>query len=115
MKMFLLLLFLAGDPSGTVLKSVVPTAEQQVVNMRVRERRVACDGLNGRTECYQVQKGAAVGSEEWETLPGEIENFRHEEGYQYDISVEVTMNPNVADEKSRYSYKLIEVLSKTKI
>ena len=86
---------------------------QEVINMRIRGE-VDCEGTAGNTKCLKVQKGASIGKEEWETLPGPIEGFRYEEGYTYDVTVRIDALPDTGDGAAGFRYTLVNVLSKVK-
>jgi len=98
----------AAAGMGTQLK------QQELLIFRVKDHQVGCDGYEGTSRCYMVQKGAAVGSDNWEVLREPIEGFRYEEGYTYDVKVRMELVPNPDTDQSRYRYQLVETLSKTK-
>ncbi len=88
--------------------------QQEMVVFRVKDHMVGCDGYEGNSRCFMVQKGAAVGSDNWDVLREPIEGFKYEEGYTYDLSVRMELVPNPDTDQSRYRYELVEILSKTK-
>jgi hypothetical protein len=58
----------------------------QIELIRVKENKVSCWGV-GQTECYLVQKGDKIDTEEWEYFYSEIEGFEYEPGFVYKLSV----------------------------
>lgn len=81
--------------------------------MKIQGTRIPCQGTDGNTSCYQVQKGASIGTDFWEILPEPIAGFNFESGYTYLVTVKITTRENPAQGQSRFIYELVSVLSKT--
>jgi len=112
----LLACFSLALTSATVkdtVSAINPAMKQEIINMRILSQ-VDCDGTDGNTKCYMVQKGASIGKDFSEMLPQPIEGFRYEEGYTYDVTVKIDVTP-ASDGTSTFKYTLVNVLSKVKI
>jgi len=81
--------------------------------MKIQGTRIPCQGTDGNTSCYQVQKGASVGTDFWEILPEPIAGFNFENGFTYLVTVKITTRENPAAGQSRFVYELVSVISKT--
>jgi hypothetical protein len=88
--------------------------QEQVITMRISDRLVDCDGVNGRDRCYQFQQGDKIGTDKWETLKYDIQNFRFEAGYEYDLLVRLVPLVNGSGQTEGHLYELVEILSRTK-
>lgn len=89
----------------------LPGTEQ--VSMKVQGTKLPCKGFDGNTSCFQVQKGASIGTDFWEILPEPIAGFEFEAGYTYLITVKITLRENPAEGQSEFIYELVQVVSKT--
>ncbi len=89
-----------------------PGTEQ--VSMKVQGTKLPCKGFDGNTTCFQVQKGASIGTDFWEILPEPIAGFEFEAGYTYLITVKITLRENPQEGQSEFIYELVQVVSKTK-
>jgi hypothetical protein len=85
--------------------------KNQVELFRVKENKISCQGV-GPMECYLVQKGDKIGTEEWEYFYDEIEGFNYEPGFVYTLSVDKEPIPDPPMDSSSIRYILREVLSK---
>jgi len=99
---------------GKDTTTAVTAKKQEVINMRIGEQ-VDCDGTQGNTTCFMVQKGASIGKDSWEMLPEPIEGFNYEAGYVYDVTVKIEVLPNPAEGQSSFQYTLVNILSKVKV
>jgi len=90
----------------------LPGTEQ--VSMKVQGTKLPCAGFDGNTTCFQVQKGASIGTDFWEILPEPINGFEFEAGYTYLITVKITLRENPKQGQSEFIYDLVQVVSKTK-
>jgi hypothetical protein len=69
---------------------------------------VDCVGIVPQ-KCIQVKENE---SEEWRFFYDEIENFTFEEGYFYEIIVEIINVENPPADSSSKKYMLVEIISK---
>jgi heat shock protein HslJ len=85
---------------------------QNELILRVKENKTSCTGYEGQTECYLVQQGSKIDSDDWEYFYEQIEGFVYEPGFVYKISVakETIVNPPIDSPSVKYS--LIRELSK---
>lgn len=84
----------------------------EVIKMRVDSEKVACGDDSNKT-CFRVQKGASIGMDFWETLQQPIEGFNFEEGYVYDLVVQIEVQEGKTG-NDRFKYTLEHVVSKIK-
>ncbi len=80
--------------------------------LKVKENKISCTGYEGQTECYLVQQGSKIDSDQWEYFYEQIEGFVYEPGFVYKLSVlkEPLVNPPMDSPDMRYI--LIRELSK---
>jgi hypothetical protein len=85
---------------------------QDQLILKVKENKISCTGYEGQTECYLVQQGSKIDSDEWEYFYEEIEGFVYEAGFVYKLSVakESIVNPTMDSPNTKYL--LIRELSK---
>lgn len=86
----------------------------ETATMKVQGATIPCTGTDGNTQCFQVQKGASIGTDFWEILPEPIAGFNYEPGFTYLITVKITTRDNPAQGQSGFVYELVQVISKTK-
>lgn len=86
----------------------------ETATMKIQGTTIPCNGTDGNTQCFQVQKGASIGTDFWEILPEPIAGFNFEQGYTYLITVKITTRENPAQGQSNFVYELVQVISKTK-
>lgn len=101
----------SSDTSTATATHPTATQEQAVVTLFVHEQRVDCHGEAPR-KCLQVRRDPA---DEWTYFYDTIEGFEYEESYRYELRVEVSTDKNPPADKSSFSYRLIEVVSKEKV
>jgi hypothetical protein len=89
------------------------SASAELITMRINGRLMDST-VTPPIQCFVVQKGASIGTDNWEQLCEEIDGFHFHEGYQFDISVRVELRSNPTENESRFHYQLIKILSKTK-
>lgn len=87
----------------------------EVIRMRINSSKADCNGYNGNTQCFMVQKGGSIGMDHWEMLREPIEGFDYEEGFVYDITVKIEQIPNAAVGEQRVKYILVDVVAKTAV
>jgi len=87
----------------------------EVIKMRVNSAKVACDGYNGNTMCFEVQKGASIGTGNWEVLREPIDGFNYEPGYVYDITVKVESIASSETNQPRHKNILMDIMAKTPV
>lgn len=83
--------------------------------LRIKDSKVNCSGYEGQTECYLVQKGSLIGTEEWEYFYEQIEGFNYEAGFIYEIRVNKEAIDNPPMDAPYVKYTLIKVLSKEEV
>ena len=97
----------ANDPKPEIAGSndgVVETVE-------ILDTLAFCEQLVPR-KCLQIKR---EGKARFTTLYDEIENFKFIAGYQYVLKIEVTKVRNPPKDTSGTKYRLIEVVSRTKV
>ena len=88
------------------------TFAQKLVNIEVKENKVACEGVV-KGECLQVKEGK---SKKWTVFHGSIEGFDYVPGYKYKLKVEKSkIKGKVPADASSYKYKLKKVVKKEKV
>lgn len=85
------------------------TAEAEIVTLYVGPSLVDCTGV-APMQCMQVKR---TPEGEYELFYAPIEGFEYEEGYEYELLVEVTQVENAPSDGSSLKYTLVEVVSKT--
>lgn len=91
------------------------SAGSEVIKMRVNSAKVACEGYSGNKMCFEVQKGASIGTDNWETLREPIDGFNYEAGYVYEISVKVESIANPDPNQPRHKNTLLDIMAKTPV
>lgn len=95
---------------GPTEPPVKPASEGSVQTMFIHEEKADCTGV-APMRCMKVRESE---SEDWTFFYDGIEGFVHEEGYRYELRVEVTDVDNPPADGSSKRYRLIEVVSKKK-
>jgi hypothetical protein len=88
------------------------TEGSEIIKMRVNSSKVQCEGYNGNTLCYEVQKGASIGTDNWEALREPIEGLNYEAGYIYDITVKIERVENPQANQPHHKHILMDVVAK---
>jgi len=83
-------------------------------NLRINYFNVDCSGENYQ-RCLLVQDKESLGTKDWEYFYNDIEGFKFEHGYIYNIEVEKTEITNSPTDTASIKYKLIRVISKETI
>jgi heat shock protein HslJ len=78
----------------------------------VNNKRVDCQGFAANQKCLQVKKTDAA---PWENFYGTIAGFNYKPGRIYLIRVTAMKEKVVAADGSAYDYKLVKVISRTKL
>src|SRR5207253_10017295 len=96
----------AGFAGGVVAQS-----QANVKTIYVGSEQVDCTGVGrGPQKCYQYKEDF---NDSWQLLYGQIEGFdEYEEGFVYQLQVEVTDVPGTSGEVTSKKYKLVRILSK---
>ncbi|MGL5292060.1 MAG: DUF4377 domain-containing protein [Vibrionaceae bacterium] len=76
----------------------------------VNDQLVTCVGV-APMQCMQVRE---VATEPWQNFYQEIEGFKFEPGFSYQIEVNKTKVENPPADASSLSYKLVRILDKQK-
>jgi hypothetical protein len=71
---------------------------------------VDCFGVAPQ-KCMQIRRNE---NEEWELFYNEIENFTFEEGFFYELAVDMIDVKNQAADASSPKYRLVKIISKKK-
>ena len=106
----------ASSPSAARTESdaAEPPAPAPVSGLKslfVREARVDCEG-EGPMKCLQVRESE---TEPWTLFYSSIVGFTYEESYAYELRVQAEMKPDAGGGRAPRRYRLVEVVSKTKI
>lgn len=94
---------------GSEVKPVAPETINHL--WIVNKEKVDCQGVAPQ-KCLQVKKTDA---EPWENFYGAIEGFKYKPGKFYLIRVTATKKKNVPADASAYDYKLVKVMSRSKL
>ena len=82
--------------------------EEQLKTIYIADHLVDCTGVSAQ-KCMLVREGP---EEEWANFYDDIDGFDYEEGYEYQISVEVQQVDNPPADASSLRYVLREIISK---
>lgn len=93
--------------------SMAQQTASELIGMRVAPNKTKCT-THASGFCYQVQKGASIGTDFWEPLSQEIKNFNYEEGYTFDLSVKITSTTPDAAGNRTVVYEVVKVNDKKK-
>lgn len=111
MKSFMLLISLVSILTACEKEKMETSAEK--ITMRVNYYRQSCQG-EGVYNCYLVQEGKQVGTNNWNFFYNEIEGFDYKEGFIYTLKVRVEKVTNPPADGSNRKYILIKILAKEK-
>lgn len=106
------LLLAASFAFGNVPSATPAREGSEVIKMRIQSSQVDCNGANGNTHCFMVQKESSIGTENWEMLREPIEGFSYEAGYIYDVTVKIERVDNPAANQSPFRYTLVSITAK---
>jgi hypothetical protein len=76
----------------------------------IKSNLVTCEGVSTQ-KCMEYQ---LKGEDSWQLFYGEIEGFTYEEGYKYELEVDVEKVANPPADGSSLKYSLKEVIKKEK-
>ncbi len=94
----------------TEAENVAPTAASgKIVTMYVGPELVDCTGVAPQ-KCMQVKENP---NDDYTLFYDQIEGFNYEEGFEYELKVEVTKVENPPADASNLKYTLVEEVSKT--
>lgn len=109
MRMILPLLLVATFLLATSCMPIQPeTAAGEVVTLYVGSELVDCVGV-GPLKCMQVKYSP---DGEWEYFYDTIAGFDYEEGYEYELIVQIDPVANPPADGSSYTYTLVELVDK---
>ncbi|NKQ37184.1 MAG: META domain-containing protein [Chloroflexi bacterium] len=98
------------ETSETETENVAPTAASgEIVTMYVGPELVDCTGVAPQ-KCMQVKENP---DDDYTFFYDQIEGFNYEEGFEYELKVEVTKVENPPADASNLKYTLVEEVSKT--
>jgi hypothetical protein len=83
--------------------------------LSIKDSKASCSGYEVQTECYLVQKGSLIGTDEWEYFYEQIEGFNYEAGFIYKIRVNKEDIDNPPMDAPDVKYTLVKVLSKEEV
>ncbi|WP_435624921.1 DUF4377 domain-containing protein [Flagellimonas sp.] len=89
-------------------------SEEGIVRLRINYFTLDCEG-SFPTKCLQVQEGNEIGGESWFNFFDPIENFDFDPGFIYDLRVERTRVENPPPDESSFTYKLVQIVSRTEV
>ena len=99
------------SPEQPPQETPVQAAEGEVVTLFVGPNRVPCTGVAPQA-CYQVRQSPDA---EWTLFYDEIQGFEYEPGFEYELKVQKETRTNVPADASRFTWTLMEVVSKTPV
>ncbi len=94
--------------------SIEAEAEIEGTLFRVNSYTVTCQGLILQ-ECLLIQRGEAIGTQDWTYLYDGINGFEFVPGFIYTLDVKITERDPVPQDVGKYEYALIKILSKTAV
>lgn len=112
MRRLLLLLALVLLPAceGTTTSTLLPTPEDELT-LYVASYTRTCMGMY-EMECMLIKEEP---DEEWGNFYSQIEGFAYEPGYEYVLRVAVTEVPNPPADGASRTYRLVQLVSKTRV
>lgn len=100
-----------ASASESQQSKAVQETEGEIKTLFIGPELVDCEGA-GPQKCMQVKESP---EDEYGLFYSQIEGFKYEEGYEYEIVVEVTKVENPPADASSLKYTLIDVVSKTPV
>jgi len=100
-----------ADASETLQAKTPQETEGEIKTLFIGPELVDCEGA-GPQKCMLVKESP---DGEYGLFYDQIEGFDYEEGYEYEIVVEVTKVENPPADASSLKYSLVEVVSKTAV
>lgn len=88
--------------------------QSQIIDMRINHYQGTGIAV-APVLTYLIQKGKAIGTDNWENFYSTIEGFNYEPGYIYNLAVSVEHIDNPPADGSSYSYKLQRIVSKEEV
>ncbi len=95
---------------GTAAEPEAASSNVTIKTLFVDDKLADCQGVGDR-KCMRTRESA---DGEWEFFYDDIEGFKYEPKYQYELKVEVKSDPNPPADGSSLKYRLLEVVSKKK-
>ncbi|WP_224996194.1 DUF4377 domain-containing protein [Cesiribacter sp. SM1] len=81
----------------------------------MKDNKVNCSGYEGQTDCYLVQEGSLIGTDEWNYFYEQIEGFNYETGFIYELLVNKRKVKNPPMDAPNVKYTLVKILSKEEV
>jgi hypothetical protein len=100
-----------APPAALPTAAAAGTPNASEKTLFVRESLADCQG-EGPMKCLQVREKE---SDEWTFFYDRIEGFEHQEGYRYELRVEVTPRSNAPADASSLRYRLVKVVAKEQV
>ena len=94
--------------------SIEAEAEIEGTLFPVNSYTVTCQGLILQ-ECLLIQRGEAIGTQDWTYLYDGINGFEFVPEFIYTLDVKITERDPVPQDVGKYEYALIKILSKTAV
>ncbi len=69
--------------SQTTVSEAIPPE----TNLRIYSEMVPCHGFEGQTQCYRIQEGAAIGSDQWEMSYIRPEGLEFKPGHIHNLLI----------------------------
>jgi hypothetical protein len=91
--------------------NTTPETKNETKTLFINSHFVDCVGVSPQ-KCMQVKENE---SDEWELFYDEIQNFTFEEGFSYEITVEIINIEDPPADGSSIEYILVEIISKKEI
>ncbi len=107
---YLIFILVASCSNGNDNESEIPFG----TNLRVNYFKVDCTGVSYQ-ECFLVQEGEELGTEDWHYFYSPIEDFEFESGFIYNLQVGKETIQNPPEDGSSIKYKLTRLISKESV
>lgn len=96
-----------SDEANALLKKEIPKG----TNLRVNYFTSTCQGLITK-ECLLIQEGDILGTKNWNFFYSEIDGFKYETGFVYNLEVTKTTIATPPADGSSIKYDLVRIISK---
>lgn len=104
--MLFIFFFVTCENEGTIIA--------HEADIRIKDQRPTCYALE-EDGSYLVQEDKMIGSNRWSLFYDEIEGFKYEEGYRYDLKVRIEKVANPIADASDKKYILLKVVAKERV
>lgn len=104
--LFFLLLFGLFSCEADNARVIVPETD-----IYINSYMTDCVGI-GPMQCYLVQEGSLIGSDDWNLFYDKIHGFDYDEGFVYHLKVRIEKVANPPMDASSRKYVLLQIISK---